>query len=87
MIRYKIDIIEALKNKGYTTTRIRKEKILSEGTLTNIRNGGAINTTTLNVICEILKKQPGQVLEWVPDTKPEPDPVELQEIKPAANQE
>lgn len=77
MIRYKIDILEALKNKGYTTTRIRKEKILSEATLTNIRKGGAINTTTLNTICEILKKQPGQIIEWTPDTEPE----QMHEIK------
>lgn len=74
MIRFKIDVLDALKSKGYTTTRIRKEKILSEGTLTNIRNGGAINTTTLNVICEILKKQPGQLIEYIPDTEPEKMP-------------
>ena len=70
MIRFKIDIIKALKDKGYTTTRIRKDKIIPEGTLTKIRNnnGEPITTTTLNVLCEILKKQPGQLLEYLPDT-------------------
>ena len=70
MIRFKIDIIKALKDKGYTTTRIRKEKIIPEGTLTKIRNnnGEPITTTTLNVLCEILKKQPGQLVEYTPDT-------------------
>ena len=78
MIRFKIDILEALKNKGYTTTRIRKEKIIPEGTLTRIRKntGEPVTTATLNVICEILKKQPGQILEWIPD-----------ETTPAADQE
>ena len=70
MIRFKIDIIKALKDKGYTTTRIRKDKIIPEGTLTKIRNnnGEPITTTTINVLCEILKKQPGQLLEYLPDT-------------------
>ena len=70
MIRFKIDIIKALKDKGYTTTRIRKEKIIPEGTLTKIRNnnGEPITTTTLNGLCEILKKQPGQLVEYTPDT-------------------
>lgn len=67
MIRYKMDILEELKKKGYTTTRIRKEKIFSEATLTNIRKNKPITTATLNIICNILKKQPGAVLEWIPD--------------------
>ncbi len=69
MIRFKIDVIEALKNKGYTTTKIRNEKIIPEGTLTRIRknDGAPVSTATLNVICNILKKQPGQIIEWIPD--------------------
>lgn len=69
MIRFKIDVMEALKNKGYTTTKLRKDKIIPEGTLTKIRNnnGEPITTATLNVLCEILKKQPGQLLEYIPD--------------------
>lgn len=73
MIRFKIDILAELKNKGYTTTRIRKEKLIPEGTLTRIRknNGEPITTATLNIICSILKKQPGFILEYVPDTTDE----------------
>ena len=73
MIRFKIDVLEALKNKGYTTTKIRSEKIFSEATLTNFRNNKPVTTTTINTICEILKKQPGYILEWVPDKEGEPD--------------
>lgn len=73
MIRFKIDVLEALKSKGYTTTKIRNEKIFSEATLTNIRNNKPVTTTTLNTICEILKKQPGFILEWVPDEESKPD--------------
>ena len=71
MIRFKIDVLEALKNKGYTTTRIRKEKIIPEGTLTRIRKnqGEPVTTATINILCSILKKQPGQLLEFIPDDK------------------
>ena len=69
MVRFKIDIMEALKNKGYTTTRIRKEGIISEGTLTRIRknDGAPVSTATIDILCRILKKQPGALLEWIPD--------------------
>lgn len=75
MIRFKIDIMEALKNKGYTTTKIRKEKIIPEGTLTRIRknDGAPVSTATINVICSILKKQPGAILEYIPDEQPTTD--------------
>lgn len=71
MIRYKIDVINELKKAGYNTVKIRNERIFSEATLTAIRKGGNITTATLNTICNILKKQPGYILEWVPDQETE----------------
>ena len=69
MIRFKIDVLKALSEKGYNTGRIRKDKILSEGTLQLIRtnSGEPVTTATINVLCDILKKQPGQILEYIPD--------------------
>ena len=32
-IKYKVDVIAALKEAGYNTTRIRKEKIMGEAML------------------------------------------------------
>lgn len=52
MIIYK-NILEKLKEAGYNTTRIRKEKILSESTLTKLRNNEPINLETLDKICEL----------------------------------
>ena len=71
MIRIKddINILEMLKNKGYTTTRLRNEKILSESTLTSIRKNQDlnINLKAINTICSIIERQPGYFLEWIPD--------------------
>ena len=90
MIRFKIDIMEELKKKGYSATKLRRANILSESTMQNIRiscknkSNISINTKALNSICEILKKQPGQILEYIPDTAPGSDD---QEKAAASDQE
>ncbi len=77
MIRFKIDIVQALKDKGYNTTKLRENNILSQSTLTNIRRNFEgleplkINAKILDTICSILKKQPGTLLEWTPDPSPD----------------
>ena len=67
MIKFKIDVMQALKNKGYNTNYIRQNKLLSEATLQQIRTGKTPGIKSLNVICALLNKQPGQILEYVPD--------------------
>lgn len=66
MFAYKIDVLKALSERGYTSTRMRKEKIMSEATMQNLRRGKGITTDTLNTICIILRCQPSDVLEIVP---------------------
>ena len=67
MIRYKINILEALKNMGYTTYRLQKEKLLSASTVQKIRYGETTLTIeNLNTICDMLECQPGDLLEWYP---------------------
>ena len=66
MYRYKIDVMKELAERGFTSTRMRKEKILSEATMQNLRKGKGITTETLNTICVILRCQPSDVLEIVP---------------------
>lgn len=66
MFKYKIDVMKSLSDRGFTSTRMRKEKILSEATMQNLRKGKGITTETLNTICVILRCQPSDVLEIVP---------------------
>jgi len=63
---YKIDILKALSEKGYTSTRMRKEKILSEATMQNLRKGKGITTDTINTICIILRCQPSDIIDITP---------------------
>ena len=66
MYKYKIDVMKELSERGFTSTRMRKEKILSEATMQNLRKGKGITTDTLNTICVILRCQPSDVLEILP---------------------
>ena len=61
-IRYKIDILSALKDKGYSTYRIRKEKIMGERTIQKFRNGEIVSSDNLALICKLLECQPGDIL-------------------------
>jgi len=66
-IVYKIDVIQALKDAGYNTSKIRKEKIMGEAMLQKIRSGQMVSWATLETICELLECQPGDLLEFKND--------------------
>ncbi len=63
-IRYKIDILEALKAKGYSTYTLRKEKLLAEGVIQSLRDGKMISLENVARICSMLNCQPGDILEY-----------------------
>lgn len=63
-IKYKIDVLAELKRAGYNTNRLRTEKLLSEGTIQNIREGKVINAANLAKLCKLLNCQPGDILEY-----------------------
>ena len=69
-IKYKIDVLAALKAAGYSTYRLRKEKILAERTLQQFRNGDIVSNENLSRVCELLRCQPGDILEYVPEEAP-----------------
>ena len=66
-IVYKIDILKALKEKGYNTTKLRTEKIIGESYLTQIRKGEIVSTACLDKLCQLLECQPGDIIEYIED--------------------
>ena len=64
-IKYKMNVLNELKAAGYNTNRLRKEKLLSEGTIQNIRDGRIINAANLAKICKLLNCQHGDIMEYV----------------------
>ncbi len=67
MIRYKINLLLALKNAGYNTNKIRKEKVFTEAQLQQMRDNNLLTQKALNKLCAILNCQPGDILEYVED--------------------
>ena len=66
-IRYKVNVIDALKAAGYSTYRIRKGKLLHEMTLQALRNDKMVSWDVLDKICGLLDCQPGDIIERVDD--------------------
>ena len=73
MLRWRIDILTALKAAGYNSTRIRREKLMGQQMLTKLRNGELPSWAVMNDICEWLHCQPGDLIEYVSDTEEAPD--------------
>lgn len=63
-ILYKIDVLSALKSAGYSTTRIRNERIIGQSYLQQIRNGEIVSTSCLDKLCQLLNCQPGDLLKY-----------------------
>ena len=62
---YKVDLLAVLKEAGYNTNRIRKEKIMGEAMLQKIRTGQMVSWSVLETICDLLNCQPGDLIEFV----------------------
>lgn len=70
-IQYKIDVIAALKEAGFNTYKIRKDKLIGESMLQKIRSGQMVSWATLDTICNLLSLQPGDIIEFVPSDESE----------------
>lgn len=67
MLKYKFDVLEALKDAGYSTYRIRKENLLGQATVQQLREGKVVGINAIDQICRLLDMQPGNIIKYVPD--------------------
>lgn len=68
-IRYKLDILAELKKAGYSSTRIRNEKLMGQATLTQLRHGELVSWMNIETICRLLQCQPGDILEYIEESR------------------
>ena len=66
-LKYKVDVLNALKEKGYNTTVIRAKGLLSQSTLQKFRNGQGVSWENLETLCRLLDCQPGDLVEYIKD--------------------
>lgn len=69
MIVYSKNIIEELGKKGYTTYKIKQEKIFNQTQLQQLRDNKLLTQDNLNKLCELLECQPGDILEYRKDNE------------------
>lgn len=65
MIRYKGNVCEKLRDAGYTSYQLKKAKKLSVVTWTKLNREEPVSLETIGVVCELLHKQPGDLIEFV----------------------
>lgn len=60
---YKIDILSALKSAGFSSYRLRRDKILGEAVIQKLRSGEGVGWSTLETLCNLLSCQPSDIIE------------------------
>ncbi len=65
MFVYKFDVLATLKESGYTTTKLRKDKLLGENAIQSLRRGEMVGMIALEKICRLLDMQPGNIIKYV----------------------
>ena len=63
-LKYKLDILEALKEKGYSSYSLRKEKLLSESTIQKLRSGEGVSWDNLDTLCKLLECDIADILAY-----------------------
>lgn len=63
-------LLKLLSDNGYTSYRIKKEKLIGQGTLTAIKNGtGGLDAKSIAKLCAVFHCQPGDLMEYVEENE------------------
>ena len=66
-LQFKINVINALKDKGYSSYILRTQRLLSESTIQKLRTGQGLSWDNIETLCRLLECQPGDLMEYVKD--------------------
>ena len=67
MLRYRINVADALARAGVNMYKAKKTKVIGQDTIKKIaeENVTGITLKTINTVCAILELQPKDILEYV----------------------
>ena len=65
--KYKIDVVQALSDKGFTSYKIKQGGLLSQGTLKKLKEGGNVTLETLDAVCCMLRCDIEDIIEIKPN--------------------
>ena len=63
-VRFKIDVLAELKKKGFSSYKMRQEKLMGEATIQQLRKGELVSWENIGRIFAMLDCQPGDILEY-----------------------
>lgn len=66
-IQYKINVLKAMKDRGYSSAKLRKDKIIGEATIQRLRSKQSVSFEVLAKVCVILGCDIGDILTFVKD--------------------
>lgn len=68
-------LLKLLADNGYTSYKIKKEKLIGQATFQAIKNGtGGLDAKSLAKLCAVFHCQPGDLMEYVPEDSPDSEP-------------
>lgn len=73
MLVYKINVMKTLKEAGYSSYFMEKNKVFGSADLQKMRKGIVVGINSLGRLCSILHCQPGDLIEWRPDSPAQDD--------------
>ena len=71
-------LFSLMKQHKLTSYKIRKNKVIAETALQNIRQGNHISMETVEKLCAALNCQPGDILSYIPDEEIENEKTETE---------
>ena len=66
-LKYKIDVLQALKVKGYSAYRLAQDKLLSGSSIQKLRKGEVLGAEGLVMLCKLLECQPEDIIYYSPE--------------------
>lgn len=70
MLVYKINILDKLKEAGYSSYKMRREQLLGEATIQKLRENRMIGIESIDSVCRMLQCQPGDIIEFQDEKRP-----------------
>lgn len=71
LIRYK-NVLDQLKDAGYSTYVIKTTKVIGQGSMQAIRENKPVNLSTIDTICQLTGKRIEEIVEILPDKEESP---------------
>ena len=67
-LQYRIDVLAALKEAGYSSYRLRRERLLSESTIQQLRDKTPVSWEVIGRVCSLLGCDVGDILTFVKES-------------------